>query len=147
MVKHITIGAGGLGFDSRAGQIEHSVANTATLFLSSVAQALTCGGGPRRPPLVTRFGRSGSCVGAAELQQCSTPRTNQPQKTDADFFNQMQFLKLFNSFLFRIEKFIPNPVYIYNFSNSNNPGCVCARFFCSKKAVLLNTAKDLKLMY
>ena len=50
---------------------------------------------------------------------CSTPKINQLKKTNADFFDQMQFLKLFTLFLFHVEEFIPNPVYTYNFSNSN----------------------------
>ena len=49
VVKHIHIDAGGLGFDSRAGQIGHS----------DVSSELCCPGAePRRwsPALVTRFG-------------------------------------------------------------------------------------------
>ena len=51
VVKHV--GAEGLGFDSRVGQIGHSVTNgslvaTTAMFLrSSAAQALSGGGGPR----------------------------------------------------------------------------------------------------
>ena len=51
MVKDTAVSSGGLGFDSRAGQIEQSVA-TALIFFRS------CASMPRRgaPPLVTRFG-------------------------------------------------------------------------------------------
>ena len=52
---------GGPGFDSRAGEIGYSVANGSpllpTFFRSCVAQALSCGDGPRPPSLViVRFG-------------------------------------------------------------------------------------------
>ena len=48
------MGAGGLGFDSRTGQIGHNVANAATFIRSCVAQALNRGDGPCHS--FTRFG-------------------------------------------------------------------------------------------
>ena len=43
--QDIAIGAGGLGFDSRDGQIEHSVATAAIFLRSCAAQELSCGDG------------------------------------------------------------------------------------------------------
>ena len=47
MVRDITIGTGGLGFDSWTGQIGYSVTNAETFLRSCVAQALSGGDGPR----------------------------------------------------------------------------------------------------
>ena len=47
MDNYIAIGAGGPGFDSRAGQLGRSVATAAAFLRSSVAQALGRGEGPR----------------------------------------------------------------------------------------------------
>ena len=47
VVKNIAISAGGLTFDSRVGQIRHSVAADATFFRSCVAQAQNRGDEPR----------------------------------------------------------------------------------------------------
>ena len=46
VVQYNAIGAGGLGFDSPAGQIGHGVANVATFLRSCVALVLSHGMGP-----------------------------------------------------------------------------------------------------
>ena len=46
VTKHITSGAGGQGFDSRAGQIGHSVFLSYTFLRSCIAQALSHGDAP-----------------------------------------------------------------------------------------------------
>ena len=45
VVEDIAVGSGGLGFDSRAGQIRLGVASS-TFLRSCVAQALSCGNEP-----------------------------------------------------------------------------------------------------
>ena len=47
LAKHVGIGAGGLGIDSRAAQIGYSVAIAAMFLRSCVAQAQSCGDGSR----------------------------------------------------------------------------------------------------
>ena len=56
MVKNIVTGAGGLGFDSRASQIQHSRQRLAT---DTFLRSCNCLGAEQRrwhPLLVTRFG-------------------------------------------------------------------------------------------
>ena len=49
VVKHTAVSAGGLGFDSRVGQIKHSVNGSPPLSRFFKAVLLSHGGGPRHP--------------------------------------------------------------------------------------------------
>ena len=55
MDEAFAFGAGDHGFDSRAGQIGHSVANCSPP-LRPIAETLSRGDGPRQPQIVTRIG-------------------------------------------------------------------------------------------
>ena len=57
MVKDIAIGAGGHGFESRAGETEHSVAIAATFLQSCAVQALSHGDEPRNSSHASAYHR------------------------------------------------------------------------------------------